>query len=103
MLNGGYNLGGEQSGHIIFLDHCTTGDGTLSALQLLAIIQRTGQTLHDLAKIMEVYPQTLINVKVREKKDSKKFLPFQAIRAAKNCSTMAASLSATPALNPNWR
>ena len=43
MLNGGYNLGGEQSGHIIFLDHCTTGDGTLSALQLLAIIQRTGQ------------------------------------------------------------
>jgi phosphoglucosamine mutase len=83
MLNGGYNLGGEQSGHIIFLDHCTTGDGTLSALQLLGIIQRTGQSLHDLAKVMEVYPQTLINVKVREKKDLKEIPPiFQAIRAA---------------------
>jgi phosphoglucosamine mutase len=83
MLHGGYNLGGEQSGHIIFLDHCTTGDGTLSALQLLAIIQRTGQSLHELAKVMEEYPQTLINVKVREKKDLKEIPPiYQAIRAA---------------------
>ncbi len=83
MLNGGYNLGGEQSGHIIFLDHCTTGDGTLSALQLLAIVQRTGQTLHELAKVMEEYPQTLINVKVREKRDLKEIPPiYHAIRAA---------------------
>jgi phosphoglucosamine mutase len=59
MLQGGYNLGGEQSGHIIFLDHSTTGDGTLSALQVLAIIQRTGKTLQELAQVMEVYPQTL--------------------------------------------
>lgn len=83
MLQGGYNLGGEQSGHIIFLDHSTTGDGTLSALQVLAIMQRTGKTLQELAKVMETYPQTLINVKVREKKDLKE-LPavFQTIRAA---------------------
>ena len=83
MLHGGYNLGGEQSGHIIFLDHCITGDGTLSALQLLAIIQRSGQTLQELARVMEVYPQILINVKVREKKDFKDIPPvYQAIRSA---------------------
>lgn len=83
MLHGGYNLGGEQSGHIIFLDHCSTGDGTLSGLQLLAIIQRTGKTLHELAKVMEDYPQTLINVKVREKRDFKDIPPiYNVIRAA---------------------
>lgn len=83
MLRGGYNLGGEQSGHIIFLDHSTTGDGTLSALQVLAIIQRTSKTLQELAQVMEVYPQKLVNVKVREKKDLKDIPPvFQAIRAA---------------------
>jgi len=83
MLQGGYNLGGEQSGHIIFLDHSTTGDGTLSALQVLAIMQRTGKSLQELARVMEVYPQTLINVTVREKKDIK-HMPsvYQAIRAA---------------------
>ncbi len=83
MLQGGYNLGGEQSGHIIFLDHSTTGDGTLSALQVLAIMQRTGKTLQELAQVMETYPQTLINVKVREKKDLKEIPPvFHAIRTA---------------------
>lgn len=69
MLQGGFNLGGEQSGHIIFLDYTTTGDGILSALQLLAIMQREQRPLAELAKIMEVYPQTLISLKVREKKD----------------------------------
>ena len=83
MLQGGFNLGGEQSGHLIFLDHITTGDGTLSALQLLAIIQRTGRTLADLTQVMEVYPQTLINVRVREKKDLQDVPPvYQCIRAA---------------------
>lgn len=82
MLAGGYNLGGEQSGHIIFLDHSTTGDGTLSALQLLAIIQKSGKTLRDLARVMETYPQTLINVKVREKRDLKEIpVVYQAIKA----------------------
>ncbi len=83
MLEGGYNLGGEQSGHIIFLDHSTTGDGTLSALQVLAIMQRTGKTLQELAQVMETYPQTLINVKVREKKDLSSIPPVcHAIRTA---------------------
>jgi len=67
MLKGGYNLGGEQSGHMIFLDHNTTGDGILSALQVLAIIQRSGKRLSDLAKVMTSLPQVLVNVRVREK------------------------------------
>jgi phosphoglucosamine mutase len=83
MLRGGYNLGGEQSGHLIFLDHNSTGDGTLSALQVLAIVQRTGKPLTELAQVMQNYPQTLINVKVREKKDLKDIpLVYHAIRAA---------------------
>ena len=64
MLKDGYNIGGEQSGHIIFLDHSTTGDGELSGAMLLSIMKRTGDKLSDLAKIMERYPQVLINVKV---------------------------------------
>ena len=64
MLQNGYNIGGEQSGHIIFLDHSTTGDGELSGAMLLSIMKRTGEKLSDLAKIMERYPQVLINVKV---------------------------------------
>jgi phosphoglucosamine mutase len=69
MRSGGYNLGGEQSGHMIFLDHNTTGDGVLSALQLLAIIRRTGKTLSELAEVMIPLPQVLVNVRVSEKKD----------------------------------
>lgn len=69
MRKGGYNLGGEQSGHMIFLDHNTTGDGTLSALQVLAIIRRTGKTLSELAEVMIPLPQVLVNVRVAEKKD----------------------------------
>ena len=63
----GYNFGGEQSGHLIFMDHNTTGDGILSALQLLAVIVAEGRSLAELAKVMEVFPQVLINVPVREK------------------------------------
>ncbi len=69
MVKGGYNLGGEQSGHMIFLDHNTTGDGMLSALQLLAIIRRQGKTLSELAEVMIPLPQVLVNVRVAEKKD----------------------------------
>ncbi|TPW74725.1 phosphoglucosamine mutase [Schumannella soli] len=58
----GANLGGEQSGHIIFTDHATTGDGVLTGLHLAAEIARTGRTLADLASVMTVYPQVLINV-----------------------------------------
>ncbi|ABB32115.1 phosphoglucosamine mutase [Geobacter metallireducens GS-15] len=69
MLKGGYNLGGEQSGHMIFLDHNTTGDGMLSALQVLAIMRRSGKTLSELAEVMIPLPQVLVNVRVTEKKD----------------------------------
>ncbi|MFK8053350.1 MAG: phosphoglucosamine mutase [Woeseiaceae bacterium] len=62
-------IGGESSGHIICLDKATTGDGMVSALQLLEIIQATGQTLSELASEMPLYPQILINVKVAERFD----------------------------------
>ena len=64
MLKNGYNIGGEQSGHIIFLDHSTTGDGQLSALMLLNVIKNSGKSLSALAAEMQVYPQVLVNVTV---------------------------------------
>lgn len=67
MLEKGAVLGGEQSGHIIFLDHHTTGDGIISALQLLAILQGSGKRLSELAAIMQVAPQRIINVTVARK------------------------------------
>jgi phosphoglucosamine mutase len=67
MREGGFNLGGEQSGHLIFLDHTTTGDGMLAALQVLAILQRKQQPLSELAEVMTPFPQLLVNVDVREK------------------------------------
>jgi phosphoglucosamine mutase len=69
MIEGGYNLGGEQSGHIIFLDNNTTGDGLISALQVLAIMKQAGKPLSALAACMKTYPQTLVNVKVKERHD----------------------------------
>lgn len=73
MRKEGYNLGGEQSGHIIFLDHTTTGDGTISALQILKIMKITNKKLSELASVMEKFPQTLLNVAVREKKPIENF------------------------------
>ncbi len=69
MRKHGYNLGGEQSGHLLFLDHSTTGDGTLAALQLLAVMCREGKPLSELASIFEPVPQTLLNVVVKEKRE----------------------------------
>ncbi len=69
MLRHGYNLGGEQSGHMIFLDSNTTGDGMVSALQVLAILQRSGKSLSELAKVMIALPQVLVNVRVKERQD----------------------------------
>lgn len=66
MLENGYMIGGEQSGHIIFLEYATTGDGQLSAVQMLNIVKKTGKKLSELADCMEVYPQTMINVKVSQ-------------------------------------
>ena len=67
MREGGFNLGGEQSGHIIFLDYTTTGDGMLSALQLVNIMKITGKPLSELANEMQTFPQQLVNVKVTDK------------------------------------
>jgi phosphoglucosamine mutase len=71
MLQNGYNLGGEQSGHVIFLDDNTTGDGLLTALHLLQVMVETGKKLSELASVMQVLPQALVNAKVpNHKKES---------------------------------
>ena len=62
MNRDGYSLGGEQSGHVIMNEHSTTGDGLLTGLQLVGEMARTGKTLSELASIMTVLPQTMINV-----------------------------------------
>ena len=64
MLECGYHIGGEQSGHVIFLDYATTGDGQVTAVQLLNVIRTTGKTLKELADEIEIFPQVLKNVKV---------------------------------------
>lgn len=66
MLNKGYNLGGEQSGHIIFLDYNTTGDGLLTGLQLMQVMKKTGKAMSELNNLMTSLPQVLINAKVKE-------------------------------------
>ncbi len=71
MLKGGAVLGGEESGHIIFLEHHTTGDGIISALQLLAVMQKEKKPLSELAKVMKTLPQVVINVNVKSKPDFK--------------------------------
>jgi phosphoglucosamine mutase len=63
MKAGGFSLGGEQSGHLILLDHATTGDGVLAAVQLLSRVAETGQPLSELAKVMTRLPQVLVNVR----------------------------------------
>jgi phosphoglucosamine mutase len=67
MKKNGYNLGGEQSGHIIFLDYNTTGDGLLSGLQLVNIMKMTKKSLSELAGEMKKYPQKLVNIRVTDK------------------------------------
>ncbi len=68
MLKDGYNLGGEQSGHVVFLDFNTTGDGMLTGIQLLHVMKETGKKLSELAAEVTTYPQKLVNVKVQDKK-----------------------------------
>ena len=69
MLAGSYNLGGEQSGHILFLDHNTTGDGAITCLQMLALMVETRKKLSELKCVMTRLPQILVNIHVKEKKD----------------------------------
>jgi phosphoglucosamine mutase len=73
MVRGDYNLGGEQSGHTIFLDYNTTCDGILTALQVLAIMKQKERPLDEMAKVMEPLPQVLYNVKVKEKRNLSEF------------------------------
>ena len=68
MRTEGLNFGGEQSGHLVFLDSATTGDGALAALKVLEIMQRTGKPLSELKKQILLLPQTLLNLKVKERK-----------------------------------
>lgn len=67
MRRGGFNLGGEQSGHVIFLDYNTTGDGILTALRLVSTVVASGKTLGELKTMMQKFPQVLINVRVADK------------------------------------
>ena len=67
MREGGYVLGGEQSGHIVFLNLNTTGDGLLSAVQLLAVMKETGKSLSELAAQVTIFPHKLVNIRVRDK------------------------------------
>ena len=71
MIKGGYSLGGEQSGHVIFLDYNTTGDGLLTAVQLVAVMKEEGKKLSELANIMTCYPQVLVNAKVKKENKQK--------------------------------
>lgn len=64
MLQSDYNMGGEQSGHIIFKDYASTGDGQLTAVQALSVIKRTGKSLKELASVMDRFPQVMVNVRI---------------------------------------
>jgi len=102
MRKGGYNLGGEQSGHMIFLDHNTTGDGMQTALQVLAIMQRQKKTLAELAEVMIPLPQVLVNVRVAEKKDIMTIPEIGKLVgeiSRRSCRMRDGSSSGTPAPN----
>ncbi len=78
MREGGYNLGGEQSGHIMFLDHSTTGDGMMTALQLLALRARSGRPLSTMNDGLERFPQVMVNIGVSEKRPIEQLPSLQA-------------------------
>jgi len=69
MLRGGHNLGGEQSGHVVFLEHNTTGDGLITGLAILGLLVETGRPLSELRRVMQHFPQVLENVRVTSKPD----------------------------------
>lgn len=94
MTANNYKIGGEQSGHIIFLDYATTGDGQLSAIQVMSVIKETGKSLKDLANEMEIYPQVLINVRVSS---------FGKAQFAKDKEIQSAILSAEKKLGEDGR
>ncbi len=79
MLRGGYNIGGEQSGHIILLDVNTTGDGIATFLSVLAIMVQKQRRLSEIRRVVRPYPQVLINVSVRHRKDLNQVGPVSKI------------------------
>ncbi len=81
MRAGGYNFGGEQSGHLIFLDHATTGDGVLAALQLLAVMVETGRKVSELGSGLVTYPQMLHNVRMKQRLPLESMKGFQKAKA----------------------
>ena len=81
MINGGFNIGGEQSGHIIFLDDNTTGDGVLTAIKVLTVLKESGKKASELAKVMESLPQVLVNARVNNAKKNT-FMEVSEIREA---------------------
>jgi phosphoglucosamine mutase len=81
MRAGGYNFGGEQSGHLIFLDHATTGDGVLAALQLMAVMVESGKRIADLGKELVAYPQVLLNLKLKHLVPLESMKGFQKAKA----------------------
>lgn len=80
MKKNNYNFGGEQSGHMIFLDYNTTGDGQLSAIQLLKVMRETGKSLSELASEVTIYPQKLVNVRVKDNAAKKSAMDVLAIQ-----------------------
>ncbi len=82
MLERGVSLGGEQSGHVILSEYVTTGDGLVTALALLDVMARSGKPLSELAKVMEVYPQKLINVTVPDAASAKTIAASEAVEQA---------------------
>ncbi len=81
MRTNSFNLGGEKSGHIIFMDHSTTGDGILAAMKVIEIMLETGKPLSDLKKIMTLYPQTLLNLKVKAKPPLEQLQHFNHLKS----------------------
>ena len=83
MVSGGFSLGGEQSGHLIFLDYHTTGDGVISAIQILKLMKRSGRPLSELVQCMQAVPQVLLGVEVKRKLDLNSVPELQ--RAIRSC------------------
>jgi phosphoglucosamine mutase len=84
MRSGGYSFGGEQSGHLIFLDHATTGDGFVAALQVLAVVQKMGKPVSEVCHRFEPLPQILKNVRYKSGKPLEDAKVKSAISAAEN-------------------
>jgi phosphoglucosamine mutase len=82
MRKNGYNVGGEQSGHVIFLDHTTTGDGCVAALSVLAVMKETGKKMSELSHLIVDVPQVLINCRVKQRKELKEIPGYTAMIAS---------------------